>query len=97
MDYSSITELDLSNKELTELPDLSAYTNLKKLNCSCNKITHIDNLPLSLKYLDCSYNEITHLDNLPGNLTILYCNYNKLVYNFVPTLENIRKNSKTHK
>ena len=36
MDYSNITELDLSNKGLTELPDLSNYTNLKKLNCSDN-------------------------------------------------------------
>ena len=38
MDYSSITELDLSNKGLTLLPDLSLYTNLKKLNCTNNKL-----------------------------------------------------------
>ena len=28
-DKSLITKLDLSNKNLTELPDLSEYTNLK--------------------------------------------------------------------
>jgi len=29
MDYSNITELDLSNKGLIKLPDLSIYINLK--------------------------------------------------------------------
>ena len=54
MDYSTITELDLSNKGLTKLPDLSIYTNLKKLNCSSNNITSLDNLPptiIELYYL----------------------------------------------
>ena len=43
MDYSSITELDLSNKGLTKLPDLSLYTNLKKLDYSKNCIATLDN------------------------------------------------------
>ena len=34
VDYSSITELDLSSQELEVLPDLSMYTNLKTLNCN---------------------------------------------------------------
>ena len=58
MDYSSITELDLSNKGLTKLPDLSKYTNLKKLNCSSNQITSLDNLSLTLIELYCSNNQI---------------------------------------
>ena len=33
MDYENITELNLSNKGLYKLPDLSKYTNLKKLDC----------------------------------------------------------------
>ena len=33
MNYSNITELNLSSKGLTKLPDLNIYTNLKKLNC----------------------------------------------------------------
>ena len=32
MEDYSVEELDLSNKELTELPDLTRYTKLKKLN-----------------------------------------------------------------
>ena len=53
MNFENITELDLSNKGLVELPDLSKYTNLKNLNCSNNKITTLDNLPPGLKELDC--------------------------------------------
>ena len=37
-DYASITKLNLTFKGLTELPDLSIYTNLKELNCSDNKL-----------------------------------------------------------
>ena len=73
MDYSSITELDLSHKRLTQLPDLSKYTNLKKLNCSSNLITS--------------------LDNLPPSITELLCYNNPLKYDFIPTLENIRKHT----
>ena len=57
-DYSSITKLDLSNKGLTELPDLSKYTNLKELNCSDNQLTSLDNLPLTLTTLYCNSNQI---------------------------------------
>jgi len=56
MDYANITELDLFNKDLTTLPDLSIYTNLKKLNCAGNKIATLDNLPQTLTYLDCYNN-----------------------------------------
>ena len=73
MDYSSITELDLSYKGLTQLPDLSLYTNLKNLNCSQNQITSMNNLPHTITDLDCADNPFT--------------------YDFIPTLENIRKHT----
>ena len=94
MTNNTIEELDLSIKGLTKLPDLTKYTNLKKLNCSENKLTHLDNLPINLTELNCSYNKLTHLDNLPINLTTLYCFDNSLTYDFNPTLENIRKYNK---
>ena len=53
MDYSTITELNLSNKGLTKLPDLNIYTNLKILNCHGNKIARLDNLPPTIIELDC--------------------------------------------
>ena len=72
MDYSNITELYLSTKELTKLPDdINKYINLKKLNCFGNHITSLDNLPPGLIDLDCYVNP--------------------LIYDFVPTLGNIRK------
>ena len=70
-DYT-ITVLDISNKGLTQLPnDIHLYTNLQKLDCSQNKITQLNNLPISLIELQC--------DNNP------------LIYDFEPTLENIKK------
>ena len=73
MDFENITELDLSNKGLNELPDLSKYTNLKKLNCQGNCIARLDNLPPGLQKLNCCYNPF--------------------IYNFEPTLENIRNHN----
>ena len=77
-DYSVITELDLYDQELTELPDLSKYTNLKKLYCHYNKLTNLDNLPSTLTYLDCSHNELNSLNNLSPALLELHCSYNQL-------------------
>ena len=68
IDYSGITELDLSYKKLNELPDLSRYTNLIKLNCTGNRINNLDNLPSGLEILYCCANNLTKLDNLPYNL-----------------------------
>jgi Leucine-rich repeat (LRR) protein len=58
-DYS-ITELDLSNQRLRELPDdIHLYTNLIKLCCPHNQLTALpNNLPNSIQYLDCEYNKI---------------------------------------
>ena len=89
----NITELDLSNKGLTECPDLSRYTKLIKLDISRNKLSHLDNLHPGLLELDCSDNKLTHLNNLPYGLQELYCIYNPLKYEFKPTLENIRKHN----
>ena len=79
VDYASITSLDLSNQQLDVLPDLSMYINLIKLNCNCNNLTALDNLPPNLKSLCCCYNQITLLDNLPSSLLELYCYDNKLI------------------
>ena len=94
IDYS-ITELNISKRGLTQLPpDIDKYANLKKLICSNNKLTSLDNLPPTLTYLDCCNNQITSLDNLPPTLEKLYCENNPLIYDFKPTLKNIRKYKK---
>jgi Leucine-rich repeat (LRR) protein len=89
-DYT-ITELNLSYQNLDKLPDdIHKYTNLIRLYCSHNKLTNLDNLPLNLEILNCSINKLTSLDNLPPNLKKLYCHNNPLIYDFDPTLENIK-------
>ena len=89
-DYTQ-TELDISDMELTELPDdLYLYPHLQILKCYENNLTQCDNLPQSLKILECWYNKITQLNNLPTGLDYLNCADNPLEYNFEPTLENIR-------
>jgi len=44
----NIEEINISNKELISLPDLSRFKNLKILNCSHNKLTTLPNLNNSL-------------------------------------------------
>ena len=66
-------------------------SNLQELYCSYNKLTSLDNLPSNLQKLDCESNLLTSLDNLPPNLQKLKCIDNPLIYNFEPTIENIRK------
>ena len=79
-DYS-ITKLDISELELTQLPDdIGNYTNLVKLNVSKNQLTSLDNLPPTLTYLNCNSNsnKISNLDYLPLILEYLDCSYNKI-------------------
>ena len=74
----NVKEINLSNKELTVLPDLSRFTNLKKLDCSFNKIKKINNLPEGLENLYCENNQIKELNNFPKGLKVLVCHNNKI-------------------
>ena len=76
---AQITELTISYKNLTTLPD-NLPQNLKLLSCHNNQLTTLpDNLPQSLKELICGWNQLTILpDNLPQNLKILSCHNNQL-------------------
>ena len=81
IDKSQITELNLYGKNLTELPNLSEYINLKKLYCNNNKLTSLPELPNSLLRLDCDNNNLASLPELPKSLEYLYCHNNNLPYN----------------
>ena len=50
--------IDLSDKNLSKLPDLSRFYNLQILYCPHNELTTIPLLP-SLKELYCEHNRIT--------------------------------------
>jgi len=70
-----IKELKIKNKFLKGQLDLKGFVNLKKLDCSDNKITSLNVRDLTkLEYLNCSGNEISKLD-LSENTEIktLYC------------------------
>ncbi len=72
----NITKLDICNKDIKGLLDLSRFTKLKELCCTLNSIDEIINLPPTLITLDCMRNIIKFLDNLPKNLKELNCSAN---------------------
>jgi Leucine-rich repeat (LRR) protein len=74
----SITELNLYDKQLTCLPDLSKFKQLTKLDCGYNQITELNNLPNSITILYCSNNQITELNNLANSITTLDCYNNQI-------------------
>ena len=80
------TKINVSNKCLTYLPDLSRFKQLRHLNCSFNKLTWLPPLNNNLKHLICSDNKLTSLPPLNNNLTHLYCHHNQLTS--LPPLNN---------
>ena len=79
-----IIELNCSNNQLTELPDLP---NVQILYCSSNQLTKLGRVP-NVKELWCSHNQLIELPKLP-NVEILYCYGNRI--NSLPDLHNIQK------
>ena len=73
-----IDSINLSNKRLSKLPDLTRFIKLKTLYCDNNQLTELSNLPNTLTKLYCDNNQLTKLSNLPNTLTLLYCSYNQL-------------------
>ncbi|MET4860603.1 NEL-type E3 ubiquitin ligase domain-containing protein [Morganella morganii] len=72
------TELNLSNLELTSLPDYLP-AGLQELRCDGNQLTVLPALPAGLQKLTCSETPLTCLPSeLPAGLQKLSCNYNQL-------------------
>ena len=80
------TEINISNKGLTYLPDLTRFKNLTFLNCSRNKLTQLQHLNKTLEILYCKENQLTMLPPLNNKLEILICYGNKLTE--LPPLNN---------
>ena len=83
------TEIDVSGKGLTYLPDLSRFKQLTKLDCYFNQLTELPPLNNNLTHLSCSGNQLTELPPLNDNLTILECYHNQLTE--LPPLNNTLK------
>ena len=73
-----ITEVDLSYKKLTKLPELP--DTLKELYCSNNQLNKLPDLPDTLQVLYCNNNQLTKLPDLPDTLIELSCSGNQLPY-----------------
>ena len=80
-----ILTLSIDDRNITSLPDLTRFKNLKELYCDFNKLTSLPNtLPQTLEILFCSGNKLTSLPDLPQNLKELYLTGNEL--SSLPTL-----------
>lgn len=72
------TEIDIQSENISELPSLINFKNLRVLNCSNNNLTSLPELPENLQELHCRNNKLTSLPELPENLRHLQCQFNKL-------------------
>jgi Leucine-rich repeat (LRR) protein len=73
-----IVTLSINDRNITVLPDLTRFKNLKDVYCSDNKLTYLPTLPQNLEILQCCNNKLTSLPALPQNLEKLECCNNKL-------------------
>jgi len=78
--------LTITNKDIADLTGVGAFTGLKSLDCSLNKLTVLPILPAGLERLICWANKIASLANLPNGLIYVECYANKLTS--LPTLPN---------
>jgi Leucine-rich repeat (LRR) protein len=84
--------IDLSNKNLEQLPDLSRFYNLKTLYCQFNNLVSLPELP-NVAVLHCLHNNLVSLPELP-NVTNLKC-YNNPIYNIIEDdIQKLRKLNK---
>ena len=75
------TKLTISNRNYTEFPkDFIIKDTVEHINCSCNKLTSLPELPKNLKELICYSNRLTSLPSLPETLIKLDCDKNWLKY-----------------
>ena len=79
-EVDKITELDISRKNISTIPEIQYFTSLTTLDCSNNQLTSLDMSGCtSLQTLNCNHCSMTFL-NMSGctNLTTLDCSNNFL-------------------
>ena len=79
-ELDSVTEMNLSNKNISRLNGIEYFTKLEVLSCDQNNLTNIDlSKNTALVSLNCNWNYLTRLDvsNSP-NLSTLAMDYNDI-------------------
>jgi len=79
-----ILTLNVSNRGIKSLPNLTRFKNLEVLDCDNNQLTSLPTLPQNIEKLYCYNNKLTSLPTLPQNLKVLICFHNQLTS--LPTL-----------
>ena len=79
-EIAAVTEINVSNKSISDLTGIEYFTALTSLNCEGNPLTSLDvSNNTALTELDCSYNQLTSLDVSNNTaLTSLNCDGNQL-------------------
>ena len=72
------THIDVSDKNVCFIPDISRFTLLEILYCDNNYIISLPRLPPNLRLLSCLSNKLRSLPPLPQTLEYLFCSYNPL-------------------
>ena len=72
-------DLDLSDMELTKLPDLSTVMIMGRFDCSHNNLTNLAGGPVAASVYDCSYNQLKTLRYAPKKVDVFDCAGNKLI------------------
>ena len=89
----TITHLDVSNQNISNLSGIENFSNLKYLNCSNNNLDSLNiNQNNQIKKLDCSTNNLNTLNiNNLSNLDVLDCSFNNITS--INLLQNIELDS----
>ena len=75
----NITELNVSNSNISSLVGIRSFLNVNDLSCGGNLLTTLSVLNLnSLQTLSCSNNNLTSINFSGTNLTIFDCSSNQL-------------------
>ena len=79
-EIAAVTEINVSNKSISDLTGIEYFTALTSLNCEGNPLTSLDvSKNTALTLFDCSNNQLTSLDVSKNTaLTELDCSYNQL-------------------
>jgi hypothetical protein len=87
---SKVQHLFAKDCKLRKLPNLKCMTGLLTLDISCNKITELPELPLSIEELIVNDNRLTLINNNMPNLLRFNCDNNNIKQiTFSPTLQRI--------